>query len=512
MIFSDSWTWGTQGGGAQNLSENARTTGAKTHRPMCELFVGKTIYRQDGGAVAAASYEGGGAWDDLAWYLGDGGSVSIQKSIYKPCGSFVVTIPDQPVAPTVNSPPADSLHALLEPVDGLNLYLARDAHQYIGGHPPIMMRGFVRDIVRQEQMGRDGKPHRVTKITGQDYGAVFDFLRLWMISPALLQIPDFFKALYAVGVNPGPKPVAEFYQYFIDFANKYLDGLFYQGGHPAVLGFACSVEGLIPQIGLNVQEGPLWGLMLREQDSPWNELFIEERDDNPYLVYRPAPWKGIDGNYIPTASGATPSAYTASIDIADIVSLTTHRSDYDAANLFWINNAHSVQSGLSATVMSAFLHGNQRELIQDDGHQNNDRTILGDRAVTTDFRHFPPDTRDNPTTAKEEPWKHNEITLQEFWAARLDWLRLVNRDNTVFENGVMTVKGSEHIRPGMYLRVVRGSFEWECYVTSVTHEFVPLQQYTTTVEFIRGTGFYNRLKSGRSPYLREGRRGPYDSQ
>jgi hypothetical protein len=265
-------------------------------------------------------------------------------------------------------------------------------------------------------------------------------------------------------------------------------------------------------IGLNSQEGPLWGMMLREQDSPWNELFIEDRDANPVLIYRPTPWKDlVTGEYIVNPSGPT-SAATASIDIADIVSLTTHRSDYEAANLFWAGNPYAQQSGMMNTILTAALKGEHAATIQQLDYKNNLPSVYGDRAVTTQFRHFPNEVTEHPITAKKEPWQAYDGNFFDFWMGRIDWLRQANQDNVVFENGTMTVKGSEHLRPGMYVRVQRGSFEWECYITSTLHEYQPFGRYTTTCEFIRGTGFYRRLASGQSPYLREGRRGPFDRQ
>lgn len=162
--------------------------------------------------------------------------------------------------------------------------------------------------------------------------------------------------------------------------------------------------------------------------------------------------------------------------------------------------------------MVGVTQGRDRDLVQDDGHQNNDRVIYGDRAMTAEFRQWPNNTIENPVTARMENHEANTVTMHDFWRERLRWLRDVNRDNVVFETGTLTCKGSEHIRPGMHLKVQRGSFEWECYITSVTHEFQPLQVYTTTVEFIRGTGFVERMKSGEKPYLREGKRGPYNQK
>lgn len=508
--WTDNWTFNGDSS-SQNLSSDSETPGAKTFRPAVNIMVGKSIIRNDGGAVSAAGQQGGGYWDDLSRYLGDGGSVSISKSLYQPCGSFVITIPDAPISPMFNGTPVDSLHALLEPVDEIDIYLARSAHEYAGGLPPIMMRGFVRNVIRQETLS-GGKPQRVTTITGQDYGAVFDFLRLCMVVPGLMGLPEKFKAIFGLGMNPGPWIIKDYYQFFIDRANEYLDHIFYEGGHTNVLNFDCQVtEGVLPMIGLNAQEGPIWALMQREMDSPWNELFIEEREDSPYLVYRPAPWKDKDGAFIENISGPC-KTFTARIDISDIVSLTTQRGDYDAGNIFYTDNAVAIQSQIQNLALVGAATGEAAAIVQDDNYQNNDRNLYGDRLMRHSFRQWPSNTREHPITAMAGNWAQNGVSFMEFWKERTTWLKMANRDNLVFESGNMTVKGCEHIRPGMTLEVERGSFKWECYVTGVVHTFTPFQAYTTQVEFIRGTGFIERLKSGQSPYLREGKRGPYDQK
>ena len=95
-------------------------------------------------------------------------------------------------------------------------------------------------------------------------------------------------------------------------------------------------------------------------------------------------------------------------------------------------------------------------------------------------------------------------------AQRRSVLQEMNRDNVVLESGSMTLKGNERLRIGTYLNLKRGSLESKYYLTGVTQQFSPFSEFTTAVTFIRGTGFLERSKAEASPYLAEGRSGPYN--
>ena len=83
----------------------------------------------------------------------------------------------------------------------------------------------------------------------------------------------------------------------------------------------------------------------------------------------------------------------------------------------------------------------------------------------------------------------------------------MNRDNVVLEEGSLKVKGNEAIRAGCHIEVRRGTFRWIAYVPTVSHSYIPLYGYTTTLTIERGMSFVERARLGGdravSPYLAE---------
>lgn len=94
---------------------------------------------------------------------------------------------------------------------------------------------------------------------------------------------------------------------------------------------------------------------------------------------------------------------------------------------------------------------------------------------------------------------------------RLKILAESNKDNVVYESGVLKLRGNEKIKAGMYVVLKRGaskvasplSTDPECYAVQVDHEFMPFQGFYTTVVYERGTGFVTRNEREISPYLAE---------
>ena len=89
-------------------------------------------------------------------------------------------------------------------------------------------------------------------------------------------------------------------------------------------------------------------------------------------------------------------------------------------------------------------------------------------------------------------------------------MRDSQRDNAVFEQGSITVKGDERWKAGTYARITRGSLVWECYIVAVQNTFSAYREFTTRLNFIRGTGFWQRTLLEQNPSWREGKRGVYE--
>lgn len=499
-------------------------TGVRTYRPAFKVTLAKNVIRRDGISSRQTGNQqdgwGYGSKFDLTPYLGDGSEISIVKSVHQPCGSVVITVPDQPIVPETGKTAADTLYGLAEPMDGLEICLARSPQEY-GGTPPIYMIALIRDVSRREVMGQDGRPRRVTVVQAQDYGCVFaTIIRIIykLMDVTGQNIADDFKYVLAFGTSEITKPIADYIQLFVDMANRFLNRIFEERG-----GWTWDIElqstvtkGRVPGEAIKGFQGPIWDAMMRGVDSPWNEMFVEDRDSGPWLVLRPTPFKtyqpgggALTGTYI-EQMGQTVAAETVDVSDRDIQSLNCRRSDENVANFFFVTNPFCHLKETHAYMLDEMLHAKGEPWV-DAEHENNDPKLYGDRMMTQEFCTLPDEVSDHdPGNAKREEYrKDNETNHPSFYKQKVTWLRDANRDNVCLEDGTMTVKGDERIRAGRYIRVKRGRFEWECYATQVTQTFAPYRAFVTTIGFTRGTCFWSRITSEQSPYLLEGKRGVY---
>ena len=98
-----------------------------------------------------------------------------------------------------------------------------------------------------------------------------------------------------------------------------------------------------------------------------------------------------------------------------------------------------------------------------------------------------------------------------WWHSRNDTLKMLNRDNSVWESGSISAMGSEDIQIGQYLEVTRGSLKSTSYISQVDHTYVVYQGWTTNIQVIRGDGFLVRDRYAGNPFWAGGRDGPYDT-
>lgn len=482
--------------------------------------VGRTTL--NGSTPVSERYAGRKQTIDLTRYLGDQGSVRVVKSVREPAGGFTVTFPDQH-----DQEGGDTVYGLVEPMDLIEIRMAADAFK----HPrpsrdsvaprtyPIMMRGFVSSVSRVQSMGGDGKPQRAVTISGQDYGKIWQIVQVFLMphippddgGASLLTSFPFF-ALY--GLEFSAMPVSQFLKEVVEnVLNRYLkemealgfgDELRALGLDIQVTG---SLDGTVPAQSIGSwQGGAIYNLLRDYCDvGAWNELFIEDREDRPYVVFRPNPFLDPDGRYIMPLV-----AEPEFVDIGreDVVSMTVSRSDANVANYFWVDTSHFNMNFTESLRAAAFDDEPQTFFVEDYGNVNPklygtrkmwEQTALGGVGQESSGNGLPDGEERN---AVEQSW--------------IDWMRSrrlqlidLNKDNVIFETGSMRLRGNEQIRAGRYVRLREGRERDRSslyYAVSVQHEFVPFSGYFTTVEFERGTGFIERAKlSGgpASPYWSE---------
>jgi hypothetical protein len=485
-----------------------------TFMPKVEVLLHKSVMRKDGkskrfaGATIPPTL-------DLTRFIGDEGRVFVQKSIHQPAGTFSLVLADR-----AHETELDSMYGLIEPLDRIEIRMAHAPHIY-GGKLPIMMRGFVQSIRRAEQMGSDGKPHRTVIVSGTDFGLVFQLIQIlnrvaYAQGKALLGSYPLFEK---IGLERKPMTPKDFYTALLDnVVNPFLAEFAEETDNfPIKITLNSTVtEGKV--YGPREFEGVLWNFANNFADLPWNELFIRDTEKGVELVHRPLPFRDFDagdgeGGWIAQGSQTIklPDEDMLGLDIGAVVALTANRSDAHVANLFWVNLINAIPSNIANAALGTALQEKSKGTIYlDDPAQypNCDPKLYGARPmqVTSNYGW------DGMTTGMEGLPKadHEKMVTSalDYMTQKRETLIALNKDNVVFEDGSLMLRGHEQVRAGRYVRLHRGKFVADYYLPSVTHQYIPFQRYVTNAEFIRGTGFLVRSKMT-NPYLQEGKGGVY---
>jgi hypothetical protein len=504
----------------------------RTFQPQINVVLKKNIGRANvaGNIAASTRFTGTVREIDLTPFLGDGAAVATHKSVSEPAGMFSITLVD-------NFAPGqfESLYGIIEPMDVVEIRMAHDTSLYAGAftkHMPIIMRGFVTNVRRSEEMvggAGDAAPSRRVIITGQDYAKLLLINQIAYLPNMVTgqQLLTYFKLFVNYGVGGAPDQDAS--QFVIDVVNKVVSQFIAsmraaatangvaQGITPLldIQVDATVTGGIVSPFGTNQWPGgTIYDLMKYFGDvGPWNELFIEDREDGVFLVYRPTPYKDAAGNFIqdPYKSGGPSSGPAVNIVTdQDLIAIDLERTDEGVANYYWVDNP-SYQLIQSPVLQAAIANSSAPDEFFLSDYPNSSPALYGFRRLMLASQQGP--RFDGQTQAT---FNQKNGTAVGFINKRRQILTENNRDNVVFEEGAMRLRGNEAIKAGTYLRLIRGAnavgatlgsgFTADYYVTAVDHQFVPFKNFVTTVLVARGTGFIERAKRGNgvdAPYLAE---------
>jgi hypothetical protein len=455
---------------------------------------------------------GGVAWTagirtfDLTQYLGDGGAVSTIKDVVEPAGGFAITFADR-----VNAQTADTVYALIEPMDLVEIRAARQPAAYVGQPLPVVMRGFVSTIRRAEGVGSDGRPQRAVTIQGQDSG------KLWLIHSILSEVFNItdgpyletFQLQAETGMDAALLPVGDFMTQVVQKIMNPKVAALAAYGAKQVLPFLTDTitvkTGTVSPSTVANFQGPIWNLVAAFANRPWNEVFIRDEEDGPHFVFRPAPYKDITtGDFI--IPGATDPG-TIALDISDTISLNVSRSDARVANFFWVPPGNSSLDNNSLFSISSMMSGNALDFH----HNNNNPALYGIRKMECQTTLIPDDMSALPNSQPAGAQAAAAGDYVQLFQLLNQQLRDMNHDNAVLEEGIAVVKGSETYNAGQYIALTRGGLTSDYYCPRVSHNYGPLSTWTTTIALERGNGFLVRSASSGSPYFSEGFRGPYST-
>lgn len=482
----------------------------KVFAPKIQVTLHKTVLRTSlgDGAPVAARFSSTARRIDLTPYLGEGSVVRTGKGVRDPAGTFYISVPDKPYSGTLidnkdGSPPvgsAESLYGLVEPQDIIEI---RMRHGVGSGQLPIVMRGFVSKVARSQGMtqGPDGKPFRGVTITGQDYGKLWQQLQInylpgYVVGEDTLTAFKLFER-YGVGFQAAMR-APDFVRTVVSaILDPYLQGIVQEESRlprTIVMDEDQLVEhGTTSISGPQNKEGTIYDLLRTFGDvGAWNELFLEDREDGVFCVYRPNPFKRLDGSHV--IEDATLPA-TVEIDDVDVSALNVERSDENVANYFWVR-APRFEFVNDALMRQDQALGAESDTVLLGKYQNTSTTLYGVKLMFLSSEMGGDDVETFSSGLPEAQKVARESLMANWQNYRRRQLVDSNKDNVVLESGSAQLRGNEAVRAGQYLRINRGKFSAEYYVANVQHTFVQFQSFQTSVMLERGTGFVERAKRG----------------
>lgn len=454
---------------------------------------------------------------DLTLWLSEHGGVRTSKAVSEAAGAFSITLIDRPYT---GDGSFETLYGIIEPMDMVEIRMARQPHKFAHGRMPIVMRGFVSEVSRAETMTDDGRPVRQVTLGGQDWGKIWQIIQLkywgsYTVGDAYLSGFNLFER-YGIGFETGCT-AASFLQQVVDrVINPFIAG-FLPDSTDQPTGFTTEItapSASVSVIGPQQQEGTIYGLLRSFLDvGAWNELYIEDRDDGPrgsvVIVYRPNPYKDLAQASPAQPAGAfiqpmsIPPAVVA-ITGADVISINVSRSDANVANWFWVT-APRFELIHGGTLRQYAMQGNLEDVFIGQTYPNSSSSLYGIRIMELDSQQGLDTTLTNG--GQKEAQNQAEAQGYATWVEkRRNILRLQNKDNVVYESGSIEIKGNEAIKAGNILQLTRGTLTSEYYVTAVQHAFVPFSGFVTTLTVERGTGFAARVQRGSgqgTPFLSE---------
>jgi len=489
-----------------------------SHVPQLEVRLYKTISRStDGQLPVSQRYAGKADYIDLTPFLGDGSAVRTSKSVREPAGGFTITIPDKA---NKTGTTLESVYGLVEPMDVVEI---RMSHHPVAV-PPVIMRGFVSDIRRTQTMGAQGRPQRSIVVSGHDYGKIWQMLQILFL-PQMLSgqgLLTNFKLFELFGVGfENAMPAGDFIQQMIEkVVNKHLREMMPEKSpNPTEITPDILVKHGTVSVNMDGQDGrTVYDIMKFHGDvGIWNELYVEDRQDGVYGVYRPTPALHVvapEGSSSRLIQEDAPEPVYVEILDHEIISLGVSRSDANVANFYWVRgpkfnlttDVYRMQFGLGADTVSLKDYPNAAE------------KYYGPRAMYADTQQGGDATLNHGSGQDAESDQRRKVEIGDWIDQRRKAMVDMNKDNVILERGSARIKGgamradgTEPMKPGDYARVRQGQFTADYYVPAIEHEFLPYQGFFSTLHLERGEGFVERVRLGggrQSPWLVEQMRRP----
>ena len=419
-----------------------------------------------------------------------------------------------------------------------------------------VLRGFVTSINKSVDLS-SGKPVRVIVVTGENYGKIIRWSYIFYganLSPKQLgALATEFPAFAGYGIDMLTQDATPAH-FVTDVFNKIvlpnfvllkkilnskasgllsnqtnkqdsvIGGFYLAIDSDGVNGTRTGIDLVVNDPSAGAQNISMLELLNDFAGKPWNEMYIDERPDASYLVFRPTPWRDRDGNWVGNTAGIntvnvnsqnnTTLQTIPNISPDKIVALELTRSDEQTYNyyftdcMFWFPD---IPWELFTLSLAAKGNGSTYDpLYVAQGYADklafSRAELFGFRPLKIPFRYL---AIKDPIRASEkyagtDIEAFNKLLAQDGYmlsAGSLYNLILYNamEHNSALEFGSAVISGDETIRPGMYIQMQpdRKDTKHFYYVTSVRHSIVPFDGlFTTTLELARGEGWINKNFTG----------------
>lgn len=494
-------------------------------QPELSVRLYKTISRDtvDGQSAVSARYKGKDEFIDLVPFMQPGSAVRTSKSVKEPAGGFSLTFADQAqrAAAVGTGLSLETVYGLVEPMDVVEIRMWGGQ----GPKPaqlPIIMRGFVSEVQRQQGIGENGQPQRQVVVTGQDYGKIWQtfmviYLAAYADRQALLTNFNLWELFGIEATNA--LPAGEFVRTMVQkVINPHIKGFMPENStmpKEILTGESIAVKHGVVNNSYQQMQGSIYDILRFHGDvGVWNELYTEDREDGVHCVYRPVPALHIskpkDAKDRKIQDDAPDPIFVPIPD--DIIqSVAVARSDASVANFYWVSNSMFDLIDDMQRKLASIPAGDSRVSLKE--YPNTAVKYYGVRPMNAETQQGD-DAITNLGPGQDKGKQEARSTQQEAWIDKRRRLMMeMNRDNVVLERGSTRIKGGpmrpdgkEAMKAGDYAQFQMGRVEWPAYVTQIDNEFMVFQSYTTTLYFERGEGFARRISEEtgiESPWLAE---------
>lgn len=492
----------------------------RAYDPRIEIRLIKAIKRKkivDGLGVVVERYGELSALR-LDMILGDHGAVRVSKSVREPAGAFSITLSDRP-----HDKFLETVYALIEPMDMVEIRFAHDpfAINYKKDDPerglPIIMRGFVSNVVRNETIS-GGKPVRTITVAGQDFGKILSIYQIYYLNNSvvgdnIISSLAYFQKFADMAMAKNVSAATYVRSTLNEVINPYLakiailangDLLGAKVANKLLIKDSeLTIEGSVdPYLLSSFHDTSLHSMMSSVLDvGVFNEMYVEDRPDGPYLVVRPQPFVAAGKGERDFIQKNVSSDDVRFVDIPsdDVVAMNVSRSDSGVANYFWVWNPRIPFSQNHSQREMAMTAGSPYILMD---AFNNAAKMYGFRKMEVET-HLAGPSFSWSDSANKNGVAGDSVFMSDWLDGRRKVLVETNQDNILFESGTIRIRGDERIKPGSYLRINRGGAQSRYYAHRVDHDFVPFQGFFTTASVDRGTGFIDRAQQKSAPYMLE---------